>query len=80
MADHEAKTSVSKSNPLAYLKAIAGGIVTGAFVLTSYVQGPETLADVTTNEWLFVVIAIAGVFGITYVVPNRSTGTRTPNP
>lgn len=66
-------TTVSKYNPLSYLKAIASAIVTGAFILTSYVQGEETLGDVTTNEWLFVVIGVGAAFGVTYIIPNKST-------
>lgn len=73
MGNHVAE--VSKVNPLAYLKAIGSGFATGAFVLSTYVQGEETLADVTTNEWLFVFIAILASFGIAYVVPNKRTAT-----
>ena len=64
---------VDKKNPLAYLKAIGGGIATGAFILSTYVQGDETLANVTTNEWLWVLIGTAGSFGITYIIPNKRT-------
>lgn len=70
MADH---ALVTKSNPLAYLKAIGGGIATGAFILSTYVQGEETLANVTTNEWLFVLVGILASFGITYFIPNKQT-------
>lgn len=71
MGDHS--PVVSKSNPLSYLKAIGSSIATGIAVLLSYVQGTETLADVTTNEWLFVILAILGSFGITYLIPNKSS-------
>lgn len=70
MADH---VEVSKANPLAYLKAIGSSIATAAFILSTYVQGEETIANVTTNEWLFVFIGFLASFGITYFVPNKST-------
>jgi hypothetical protein len=72
MGEHSVPTS--KGNPLAYLKAIGGGIATGAFILTAYIQGEETFLDVTTNEWLWVLIGTLATFGITYVLPNKRTG------
>lgn len=74
MADHEGL--VSKSNPLAYLKAIASGIATAIFVLIGYVQGDENLTDVTVNEWLYVLLAVLLSFGITYYIPNKSTAAK----
>jgi uncharacterized membrane protein YdbT with pleckstrin-like domain len=73
MADHTGTNTgtVSKFHPLAYLKAIASGIATAIFVLIGYVQGEETLHDVTTNEWLYVLLAVFLSFGITYYIPNK---------
>ena len=73
MADHAV---VSKYNPLAYLKALLSGIAAAVWSLTAYVSNSETLADVTTNEWLFTILAVLTTFGIVYVVPNKSTASK----
>lgn len=67
MADHSTKVS----QPLTYIKAILGGVGAAVWSLTAYVSGDETLADVTTSEWLFVTLAVLTTFGIVYVVPNK---------
>ncbi len=74
MADHEA--TVSRANPLAYLKSIAAGAGAGIWALTAYITGDETLLNVTTNEWLNVILAILSTFGIVYIVPNKGTASK----
>jgi hypothetical protein len=53
-------------------KAIAGGVGAAIGALLLVVTGNETLADVTTAEWLVVAGSILGNFGLVWVVPNKA--------
>lgn len=53
-------------------KAIASSVVYAAFTLVQFVTGDETLADVTTQEWLLAVIGLGAAYGIVYAVPNKT--------
>ena len=55
-----------------YLKAVAGGAAAGIGALLLVVTGNETVADVTFAEWLLVVLAVLGSFGVVYAVPNKA--------
>ena len=60
------------TNIAPYLKAVAGGVAAGIGALLLVVTGNETVADVTFAEWLLVVLAVLGSFGIVSAVPTRS--------
>ena len=51
-------------------KALAAVLVVTGTTLLVFITGNETLADVTTQEWLIVVIETLGVYGVVYAVPN----------
>ena len=49
-----------------YAKAIVGGLASGLAVLAGVLDG-----GVTAEEWINVALAVLGVGGATYAVPNR---------
>jgi hypothetical protein len=51
-------------------KAIAAAISAALSALLLVVNGNETFANVTTAEWLSVVLAVVGTTGVVYAVPN----------
>jgi uncharacterized membrane protein len=51
-----------------YWKAIVAAAATGLGTLATAMNGD---AVVTPAEWVSVLLAVAGAFGVTYVVPNR---------
>jgi hypothetical protein len=53
-------------------KAIAGGLAALAGSLLLVITGNETLADVTTAEWLVCVVNTLGSYGIVWAVPNKT--------
>lgn len=53
------------------LKALASAGVCAAAYLAGIVQGDDTLADVTTGQWLGLVVFVGAAYGITYAVPKR---------
>lgn len=53
------------------LKAVAAAVVCAAAYLTGIVQGDSTLGDVTTGQWLGLVVFVGAAYGITYQVPKR---------
>lgn len=52
-------------------KAIVAGIAALIGSLLLVITGGEGFADVTTAEWLVVAGSVLGVYGVTWVVPNR---------
>ncbi len=54
-----------------YAKAIAGGAAALVGGLLLVVTGNETLADVTTAEWLLVAGQVLGTYGFVYAVRNQ---------
>lgn len=53
-------------------KALAGAVVAGAGYLMGVLPEQATLADVTTVQWLGLMVSVLGTFGIVYAIPNRS--------
>lgn len=51
-------------------KAIAAGLAAAVGSLLLIVTGNETLADVSTAEWLLVAFNTLGAYGVTWRVPN----------
>ena len=58
-------------------KAGVALVVCAAAYLVGILSGNQTLADVTTVQWLGLVVFMGGAYGITYAVPNKRS-TRTP--
>jgi len=52
-------------------KAVAALLVCAAAYLVGILSGNQTLGDVTTVQWLGLVVFMGGAYGITYAVPNR---------
>ena len=52
-------------------KAVAAGAAAAIGSLLLVVSGNDTLASVTTAEWLLVVLNTLGAYGVTWAVPNR---------
>ena len=57
-----------------YAKAVASLIVCAAAYLVGILSGDQGLGDVTTVQWLGLVVFVGAAFGITYGVPNRKAG------
>lgn len=53
-------------------KAVASGVVAAAAYLFGVLSGDQTLADVTTVQWIGLVLFVGAAYGITYRVPNVS--------
>lgn len=60
---------------ISYIPTIAKAVAAGAAAvigsLLLVVSGDETLATVTTAEWLLVALNTLGAFGVTWAIPNR---------
>lgn len=52
-------------------KAIAAMLVCAAAYLVGILSGDQSLGDVTTVQWLGLVVFMGGAYGITYAVPKR---------
>lgn len=61
---------------MAKIRPVAKAIVAGAAAACAYLAGlladGETLADITTAEWLGLIPVIAATYGITWRVPNKT--------
>jgi hypothetical protein len=57
-----------------YAKAIAGGIAAALGSLLLVLTGNETIADVTTVEWIAVGVNVLGSYGIVYAAPANTPG------
>lgn len=55
-----------------YGKAIAASLTTAGLLLLGFITGDESFTDVSTREWIQIVIEVFGVGGIVYAVPNRA--------
>lgn len=53
------------------LKAVLAAVVCAAAYLTGILAGDQGLGDVTTVQWLGLVVFMGGAYGITYAVPKR---------
>ena len=53
-----------------YAKAIAAGLYVAGVKVLTFLTGDETLADVTTKEWVTVGVEVLGAYGVVYAVPN----------
>ena len=56
---------------LTAMKAVAAAVVCACAYLTGVLSGDQTLADVTTAQWLGLVVFVGAAHGITYFVPKR---------
>ena len=52
-------------------KALAAMVVCAAAYLVGILSGDQTLADVTTVQWLGLVVFMGGAYGLTYSTPKR---------
>ena len=52
-------------------KAVAALAVCAAAYLVGILSGDQALSDVTTVQWLGLVVFMGGAYGITWAVPNR---------
>jgi hypothetical protein len=52
------------------LKAFAAGIAAAAAYLVGVLGADGSFADITLVEWLGLIPVVAGVYGITWTVPN----------
>ena len=59
-----------------YAKAVASLIVCAAAYLVGILSGDQGLDDLTTVQWLGLVVFLGAAYGITYAVPNRAVGKR----
>jgi hypothetical protein len=57
-------------------KALAAMAVCAAAYLVATLSGDDTLGDVTTVQWLGLVVFMGGAYGLTYSAPYRPTGRR----
>lgn len=57
-------------DPRKYLKAIAAAVVAAAAYLVGVLSGDQGLGDVTTVQWLGLVVFLGSAFGITYQAKN----------
>jgi hypothetical protein len=55
-------------------KAIAAAVVCAAAYLVGILSDDQTLGDLTTLQWLGLVVFLGGAYGITWAVPNRKAG------
>lgn len=53
------------------VKAVAAMVVCAAAYLTGILSGDQGLGDVTTVQWLGLVVFMGGAYGITYALPKR---------
>jgi hypothetical protein len=56
-----------------YLKASAAMIVCAAAYLVGVVPAQGGFGDLTTVQWLGLVVFMGGAYGVTYHVPYKST-------
>lgn len=56
---------------LTALKALAAMVVCAAAYLVGILSGEQGLGDVTTVQWLGLVVFMGGAYGITYALPKR---------
>lgn len=52
-------------------KAVAAMVVCAAAYLVGILSGDQSLADVTTVQWLGLVVFMGSAYGITYALPKR---------
>ena len=52
-------------------KAVAAMVVCAAAYLVGILSGDQGLGDVTTAQWLGLVVFMGSAYGITYAVPKR---------
>lgn len=52
-------------------KALVAMVVCAAAYLVGILSGDQSLSDVTTVQWLGLVVFMGGAYGITYAVPKR---------
>ena len=55
-------------------KALVALLVCAAAYLVGILSGDQGLGDVTTVQWLGLLVFMGGAYGITYAVPNRREG------
>lgn len=53
-------------------KALAALLVCAAAYLVGILSGDQSLGDVTTVQWLGLVVFLGAAYGITYATPNRA--------
>lgn len=66
-----------------YAKALASMVVCAAAYLVGVLPAEGSLGDVSTAQWLGLIVFTGSAFGITYGVPNRQISAgrrRAPNP
>lgn len=52
-------------------KAVTAALVVACAYLVGVVPADGGLGDVSTAQWLGLIVFMGGAYGITYVVPNR---------
>jgi hypothetical protein len=57
-------------------KAVMAVLVTAAAYLTGVLGQEDTLGDVTTTQWLGLVVFVGGAYGLTNAVRNKGTITK----
>lgn len=57
---------------LTYLKAFGSGVMAGAAYLVGVLQGDQGLGDLTTVQWLGLVLFVGASYGLTAAVPNKN--------
>jgi hypothetical protein len=55
-------------------KAFVGSLTALLGALLAVLTGDETLAAVTTREWIWIASEALAVFGVIYAVPNKPKG------
>ena len=59
-----------------YLKALSAAVVCAAAYLVGVVPAQGGFGDLTTVQWLGLVVFMGGAYGVTYHVPYQSTAKR----
>jgi hypothetical protein len=57
-------------------KAVMAVLVTAAAYLTGVLGQEDTLADVSTVQWLGLIVFVGGAYGLTHAVRNKGTITK----
>jgi hypothetical protein len=59
------------NDPRTYAKAIASAVVAAAAYLVGVIPAEGSIGDVSTGQWLGLIVFLGGAFGVTYGIKNR---------
>ena len=59
-----------------YLKAAGSAVVCAAAYLVGVIPAAGGFGDVTTVQWLGLVVFVGGAYGVTFTVPYKATAPR----